>query len=290
VYIYDGDYNLVASYTGSYRDLWTDWVTGSTIRVRLVSDSSVTAYGFTIDRKETGAAPPPPSGNKFAILVGVNDYADPSVNDLVGCVEDAMDWRSYLVGKGYQISHFLADSQATEANVKAAIADVVARAGPDSTIVFSFSGHGGKSDEVGLPQGNSVLCCHDSGWGTGGNLTDTELQQAFSGYTGRLLVFLDSCRSGGMNEVASGLNRYMTTTCSDDGYGFGIPWYQNGAWGYWFVDRGLLHGWSGQQDMEGNFTWARSSYINDILAGTEYDTENNYPMQFDGDLANLFYL
>jgi len=184
----------------------------------------------------------------------------------------------------------LADSQATEANVKAAIADVVARAGPDSTIVFSFSGHGGKSDEVGLPQGNSVLCCHDSGWGTGGNFTDTELQQAFSGYTGRLFVFLDSCRSGGMNEVATGSNRYMTTTCSDDGYGFGIPWYQNGAWGYWFCDRGLLHGWSGQQDMEGNFTWARSSYINDILAGTEYDTENNYPMQFDGDLANLFYL
>jgi len=290
VYIYDENYNLITGYTGSYRDLWTDWVTGSTIRVRLVSDSSVTAYGFTIDSKETGAAPPPPAGNKFAILVGVNDYADPSINDLVGCVEDAMDWRSYLVGKGYQISHFLADSQATEANVKAAIADVVARAGPDSTIVFSFSGHGGKSDEVGLPQGNSVLCCHDSGWGTGGNFTDTELQQAFSGYTGRLFIFLDSCRSGGMNEVATGSNRYVTTTCSDDGYGFGIPWYQNGAWGYWFCDRGLLHGLSGQQDMEGNFTWARSSYINDILAGTEYDTENNYPMQFDGDLANLFYL
>jgi len=290
VYIYDENYNLITGYTGSYRDLWTDWVTGSTIRVRLVSDSSVTAYGFTIDTKETGAAPPPPAGNKFAILVGVNDYADPLTNDLVGCVEDAMDWRSYLVGKGYQISHFLADSQATEANIKAAIANVVARAGPDSTIVFSFSGHGGKSDEVGLAPGNSALCCHDSGWGTSGNLTDTELQQAFSGYTGRLFVFLDSCRSGGMNEVATGSSRYMTTTCSDDGYGFGIPWYQNGAWGYWFCDRGLLHGLSGQQDMEGNFTWARNSYISDILAGTEYDTQNNYPMQFDGDLANLFYL
>jgi len=290
VYIHDENSNLITSYTGSYRDLWTDWVTGSTIRVRLVSDYSVTAYGFTIDGKETGAAPPPPSGNKFAILAGVNDYADPSINDLVGCVEDATDLRSYLVSKGYQISYFLADSQATEANIKAAIANVVARVGSDSTIVFSFSGHGGKSNEVGLPAGNSVICCHDSGWGTSGNLTDVELQQAFSGYTGRLFVFLDTCRSGGMNEVATGSNRYMTTTCSDDGYGWGVPQYQNGAWGYWFCDRGLLNGGSGHQDMEGNFTWAKQQYISDILAGTEYNTQNNYPMQFDGDLANLFNL
>ncbi|MEM2878929.1 MAG: pre-peptidase C-terminal domain-containing protein, partial [Candidatus Hadarchaeales archaeon] len=291
VYIYDGNNNLIGTYTGSYRDLWTDWVTGDTIKVRLVSDYLITAYGFTIDRKETGEAPPPPSGNKFAILVGVNDYIDPYINDLVGCVEDAMDWRTYLVSKGYQISYFLADRQATEANIKQAIASVVAQAGPDSTIVFAFSGHGAKSQEVGLPAGNSVICASDSGFGTNGNITDLELRDAFAGYTGRLMVFLDSCRSGGMNEVVTGnASRYMTTACSDDGYGFGIPWYQNGAWGYWFVDRGLVRGGSGHQDMEGNFSWARPAMINDVLAGTEYNTPNNYPQQFDGDPTGLFTL
>jgi hypothetical protein len=291
VYIYDGSNNLITTYTGSYRDLWTEWVTGDTIKVRLVSDYSVTAYGFTIDEKETGAAPPPPSGNKFAILVGVNDYIDPAINDLVGCVEDAADWRTYLVSKGYQISYFLVDAQATEANIKQAIASVVARAGLDSTIVFAFSGHGAKSEEVGLPAGNSVICAADSGWGTNGNITDLELRDAFANYQGRLMVFLDSCRSGGMNEVATGnAKRYMTTACSDDGYGFGIPQYQNGAWGYWFVDRGLLRGGSGTQEMEGNFAWARPLMIDDVLAGTRYNTPNNYPQQFDGDTANPFTL
>jgi len=291
VYIYDGDNNLITTYTGSYRDLWTDNVTGDTIKVRLVSDYSITGYGFTIDRKETGAAPPPPTGNKFAILVGVNDYIDPAINDLVGCVEDAADWRTYLTSKGYQISYFLADRQATEANIKQAIANVVAQAGADSTIVFAFSGHGAKSEEVALPAGNSVICTADSGWGTNGNLTDLELRDAFANYQGRLMVFLDTCRSGGMNEVVAGnANRYMTTACSDDGYGFGIPQYQNGAWGYWFVDRGLVHGWSGTEEMESNFAWAKPSMINDVLAGTQYNTPNNYPQQFDGDPTNPFTL
>jgi hypothetical protein len=290
VYIYDENNNLEESYTGSYRDIWTSWVAGSTIKIRLVSDGSITAYGFTVDDKQIGEASPPTPTDKYAILVGVNDYSDPFINDLVGCVEDAMDWRTYLVGEGYQISYFLADSQATEANVKAAIADVVSRANSNSTIVFAFSGHGAKSNEVGMSAGNSVVCCHDSGWGTNGNLTDLELQTAFSGYQGRLLVFLDSCRSGGMDEVATGSNRYMTTTCTDSGYGFGIPWYQNGAWGYWFVDRGLIQGESLHEDMEGNFTWARNQYISDILVGTEYNTPEHYPMEFDGDLTSLFTL
>jgi hypothetical protein len=291
VYIYDGNNNLITTYTGSYRDMWTDNVTGDTIKVRLVSDYSVTGYGFTIDRKETGTAPPPSTGNKFAILVGVNNYIDPAINDLVGCVEDAADWRTYLVRNGYQISYFLADGQATEANIKRAIANVVARAGADSTIVFAFSGHGAKSEEVGLPAGNSVICTADSGFGTNGNLTDLELRDAFVNYQGRLMVFLDSCRSGGMNEVATGnANRYMTTACSDDGYGFGIPQYQNGAWGYWFADRGLVRGGSGHQDMEGNFAWAKPLMISGVLAGTQYNTTSNYPQQFDGDPANPFTL
>ena len=293
VYIYDGSNNLIVTYTGSHRDMWTDWVTGDTIRVRLVSDYSITGYGFTIDMKGTGTASPTPTGNKFAILVGVNDYIDPAINDLPGCVEDAADWKTYLTSKGYQISYFLADGQATEANIKQAIASVVARAGADSTIVFAFSGHGAKSQEVGLPAGNSVICTADSGWGTSGNLTDIELHDAFTNYQGRLMVFLDSCRSGGMNEVVTDhANRYMTTACSDDGYGFGIPQYQNGAWGYWFADKGLVREGSGHQDMEGNFAWAKPLMINDVLAGTQYNTLSNYPQQFDGDQnpANLFTL
>jgi hypothetical protein len=42
--------------------------------------------------------------------------------------------------------------------------------------------------------------------------------------------------------------------------------------------------------MEGNFAWAKPAMINDVLAGTQYNTPNNYPQQFDGDPANPFTL
>ena len=283
VYIYDENYNLITSYTGSYRDLWTPWVDGDTVRIELVSDYSITDYGFTIDDTDTQAAPQPTPTDRYAIIVGINDYH--YINDLNYCVNDAMDWKSYLEGEGYTVSYFLTNANATEANITAAIQNVVSQAGSDDTIVFAFSGHGARSDEVGLPSGNSVLCCYDCYSGGQGSLTDLELQQAFSGFDGELFVFLDSCRSGGMNEVVTadpnGDNRYMTTTCGANGYGYDEPTYQNGAWAYWFLNQALDAGQSGHDDMEGNFTWAKSNYP---YSGADA------PMQFDGDTGDLFYL
>lgn len=40
------------SWTGSYSDTWSSWQTGSSIRVRLTADSSITGWGFAIDNIE----------------------------------------------------------------------------------------------------------------------------------------------------------------------------------------------------------------------------------------------
>ena len=281
VYIYDNKNTLTADYTGSYADLWTPWIATNTIKVRLTTDSSITAYGFTVDKKETAALAPPstPTAKKYAVVVGINDYA--TINDLNFAVNDALDWKNYLVGKGYTINSFLTDSQARENNIKAAIANVIATADNNSTVVFAFSGHGAKSDEVGLAAGRFVICCHDSGSGSTGNITDTELQGAFSGFGGKLFIFLDSCRSGGMNEAVSSdsnkVNRYMTTTCGANGYGYDEPNYQNGAWTYWYLEKGLV----GQKftAAEPTFTWALKNY--------PYSGDDA-PLQFDGNTADNF--
>ncbi len=53
VYIYDRNNVEVARYDGYYEDIWTPWVTGDTIKVRLTSDASSIRNGFIVDLKET---------------------------------------------------------------------------------------------------------------------------------------------------------------------------------------------------------------------------------------------
>ena len=61
VYIYDGDGDYVTRYTGRRYNIWTPTCYGDTLYVRLVSDSSVTKWGFQITQieYEGGTAPPP---------------------------------------------------------------------------------------------------------------------------------------------------------------------------------------------------------------------------------------
>ena len=54
VEIRDGDGTLVASYTGEYEDIWTPVVSGDTINITLISDESITKYGFDIDKVING--------------------------------------------------------------------------------------------------------------------------------------------------------------------------------------------------------------------------------------------
>jgi hypothetical protein len=59
LYLYDGDYNLERTYTGTTSWHWTGWVDGDTIRLQLKTDYSVTKYGFWVYRYqyEEGGAP-----------------------------------------------------------------------------------------------------------------------------------------------------------------------------------------------------------------------------------------
>ncbi|MCK4528699.1 T9SS type A sorting domain-containing protein, partial [candidate division WOR-3 bacterium] len=50
VYIYDGSNNQIARYDGNKGAFWSAEVSGSVIKVRLVTDYSVTRYGFDIDK------------------------------------------------------------------------------------------------------------------------------------------------------------------------------------------------------------------------------------------------
>lgn len=72
------------------------------------------------------------------------------------------------------------------------------------------------------------------------------------------------------------VNRYMTAACTADVLAHIDKGYQNSVWTFEFMERGLWHGQSGHQDMEGNFQWARQQQIN-WLKHYGYDDPDNYP-------------
>jgi len=53
VYIYDKNNVQIARYYGNHNDMWTPWIDGDTVKVRLRSDRSITKFGFIVDMKET---------------------------------------------------------------------------------------------------------------------------------------------------------------------------------------------------------------------------------------------
>jgi len=52
VYILDGAENVCSIYTGDFDDVWSVWVRGDTIKIRLTSDFSIVDDGFVIDWTE----------------------------------------------------------------------------------------------------------------------------------------------------------------------------------------------------------------------------------------------
>ena len=66
VYILDSAGNIHSNYTGVFDDVWSVWVPGDTIKIRLTSDSSIVDEGFIIDQLEW------PSQPATATIDGVN--------------------------------------------------------------------------------------------------------------------------------------------------------------------------------------------------------------------------
>ncbi|RLI84664.1 MAG: hypothetical protein DRO98_08375, partial [Archaeoglobales archaeon] len=86
IYILDANNNTVATYTGSATDVWTPWVTGDTIKVRLVSDASTHYDGFYIDKYQYNttslANSPWPMFKHDLNHTGRSPYAGPSLSGI----------------------------------------------------------------------------------------------------------------------------------------------------------------------------------------------------------------
>jgi len=257
--------------------------TAGTYYIMVYSYSGSGSYKVKATSTESGGGG---GGDKIALCIGISDYR--SINDLSYCDEDAEDWTNYLQGKGYSVTTLI-DSQATEAAIYSAIDNIVANADADTEVAITFSGHGGFQSEGGYSSsaGNTYggqtdghpsqfFAWDADSYGDGCILDNVLAYHLSSLASDHVLIFFDSCRSGGMDEVAI-TNRYVSQTCEWDEYGYDAPSYYNGCWTYWFLDWGLKT--QGYTSFESCYAAAYPK-----ANGDHYDMhpeeEDNYPGSF----------
>ncbi len=235
--------------------------------------------------------------NKYALVIGISNYS--AISDLSYCDEDATDWFNYLDTSGYQIT-LLGDNQpetfpqwdglATEYNVRTELANIFSIADEDDIVVFTSSGHGGRSRSKELKAFVYFLCMWDTNVGELGHnglITNYELQEMMEPSVSNTFVFLDHCYSGGFVDIFLNPNAekfYMATTCTDNGFGWDDPVHQNGKWTYFFLEYALIGELGGIASMEETFAIAYPAYIEEI------HRPGDVPMEFDGSPETLFYL
>ncbi|MEM2899216.1 MAG: PKD domain-containing protein [Thermoplasmata archaeon] len=141
------------------------------------------------------------SVNKYALLVGIEDYPGSS-NDLYYCRDDLYDWKAYLEARGY-ICTLLMDSQANYSNVQNAINNIKTQETASDYIAFIYSGHGIYYSS------RSHICLYDY------DVPSTTLDSWFTGFEStHIFFFFDCCNSGEFTTGSLAKNgRFIAAAC-----------------------------------------------------------------------------
>ncbi|MEU5051506.1 caspase family protein [Streptomyces sp. NPDC021096] len=153
-------------------------------------------------------------GTVYALLVGINDYARPSLPPLAGCLNDiaaARGWLRERLGTPPAIKE-LTDGGATAGAVADAITWHLGQAGPGDTALFWFSGHGTEY-AVNRPEDllieatgrcQAIVCADEA-------LPDKRLGALLDAVAARgahVAAVLDCCFSGGGTREPGAAARY----------------------------------------------------------------------------------
>lgn len=152
-----------------------------------------------------------------ALLVGLNEYANPSSN-LFGCVNDV-----YLMSAVLQEQGFPAEQIRVVLNDRATAKGILDRmrwlfdgAEPHDELFFFYSGHGAQLPTYGdgdtVDRMDETLVPHDFNWSPETCITDDAIFSLYSTlpYDTRLTMIFDCCHSGGIHRDGGPRARGLT--------------------------------------------------------------------------------
>jgi hypothetical protein len=191
--------------------------------------ASVLAGGFLATGSATAA--PPPNGDRWALLVGVNDHQG-STRDNHGAVGDAEAMRQLLLRAGWPADHIrvLTDGAATAGAVRDGLNWLADTSSESSFSVFAYSGHVKQ-------EGSTVyLWPHDNRW-----IPDVDVAASLRRIRGFGWTHIAGCEAAAFDKGVS--SPRMLVTASSQGheksYEYG-PDIGRSVFGRLLVDEGLL--------------------------------------------------
>lgn len=170
--------------------------------------SSMLATKVTLPSNAPPPAPPLPKTihNKWALVVGIGNFADPSVPALHYTVNDATAFAQYLTNPNtgrFAKDHVITlyNGQATLLGIRTAIGELRAKVQPDDLLVVYMASHGSPRDSD--PNGVSYIITYDTKLDSAANLYATSLQMIDLAQllrtdikAQRVALVLDTCFSG----------------------------------------------------------------------------------------------
>lgn len=162
-----------------------------------------------------------PVGDKWALVVGISRFKDPSIN-LQYAAKDATDFAQYLIKEaGFAPDHVkvLTNEEATQKRIMSELGSkwLPRVAAPEDLVVVFVSSHGSPS-EMDV-QGVNYIVAHDSDpedlYTTAIEMQDLIGTISRRVHSKRVVVFLDSCHSGGATATTTGAKGIKRTSNFD---------------------------------------------------------------------------
>jgi hypothetical protein len=221
----------------------------------------------------------PPTVDKWAVIIGISDYKG-TAYDLRYCDDDARDMYNYLLSKGYPKGNIklLLDRAATASAIMSAIDWLNSKEGPNSEVVFFYSGHGSTYD--GYNDGDDEYTDEAIVSTDLYLILDGQLRQKFSTFSSLKISFtFDSCFSGGMGDL-QGSGRVVVAACGENQYSYdGTGSQKNGVFTYYYVGT-PSSGLQTSNTIEGAFAYAAPLAHNFVL--------NRYGAQMDPQMYDQY--
>jgi hypothetical protein len=182
--------------------------------------------------------------DKWAVVIGISDY-DGRSSDLWNPHNDALEMLSVLEDLGYNYALAI-NSAGSRDNIYTMMDWLVAHEGPNSEVVFFYSGHGSRTQDGSWDtdvEADGYDECIVS-WDLRA-VTDFYMAGKFAEMeSSHIAAVYASCHSGGMFDGPSESRNGMLyiAAAEADQYGWDYLDLENTLFAYWWLDQGIING------------------------------------------------
>jgi hypothetical protein len=196
---------------------------------------------FSFHKRKPTPRPKPlgaPPALRWAVLVGINDYAG-RTHSTVGGLGDVAVIHKALLAAGWRNDHILVVSgdQASRANIRWAFDWLVQHSSPHSFSYFHFSGHVCISSRGSCPSGHTYLWAQDNRF-----IAENEVRSRMSHVRGYSWLDVAGCEAGAFDIHSQ--YRLFTASSRASETSYESPDWRQSYWSGLVWDRGFLQGYA----------------------------------------------